>query len=117
MNRREWRARFTKRVRERDEAARALKKSQDELSEMGSKTAGWNLGTPGTAAEANPETPLSFELNQRIRREKRDLADAESKLETLKVEANLAHVPEAWREPFETERAETSETGDDHDDW
>ena len=65
-----------------------------------------------TGAAASPDAPLSFQLNQRIRREKKQLSEAESKLQTLKVEANLAHVPEPWREPYDTKATETAETAD-----
>lgn len=101
LTRRDWRERFTELTRERDEAKRALSESQDALSKMASKTAAWNLGTPGTSSgSVDPDTPLSFELNQKIRRQKRELKQAEADLETLKVEANMSKVPEEWRVPF-----------------
>ncbi len=99
LTRSEWRARFTRRTRERDEAKLALEASQKELSEMAAKTDAWNLGTPGTGASAEKEDPLSFRLDQRIRRERKTLEETEQKLEALKTEANLAKVPKAWREP------------------
>ena len=98
FTRSQWRARFTKAIRTRETAKQDLDESRDELSEMGSKAAAWNLGTPGTGGGAvNPTN--SFELDQKIRRQERELDKAESELESLRVEANLARVPEDWRKP------------------
>ena len=105
---REWRERFTKAIGERDQAQKELDESQEELARIAANTSSWNVGTPGTSGgQVDPDAPLSFELNQRIRRQKRDLAEAEAELENLQVEANLAHVPEEWRVPPEnsTERS------------
>ncbi len=114
LTRAEWRARFSKRVRERDEAKTALDESQQQLSDIASKTAGWNLGTPGTGAgSVDPDTPLSFELHQKIRRQKKELKEAEAELESLKVEANMAKVPEDWRAPVETAPVERTSGIDD----
>lgn len=104
----EWRARFRKLTTERDERKRALEKSQEQLAEMAAQTDGWNLGAPGTSASADPDTPLNFQLKQRIRRQERELAEAEERLRALEVEANLAAVPEDWRDPGPEPR-ETSE--------
>lgn len=99
LNRSEWRARFTQRTRERDDAKLALDASQEELSEIAAKTDAWNLGTPGTGVSADAGDPLSFRLDLQIRREREALEEAEQKLEALEVEANLAKVPKPWREP------------------
>ncbi len=93
----EWRARFRKATDERDTRKRDLEKSQEQLAEMAAQTDGWNLGAPGTAATSDPDTPLNFQLKQRIRRQEKELAEAEEALRSLQVEANLARVPEDWR--------------------
>ncbi len=114
LTRTEWRARFSKRIRERDEAKAALDESQAQLSKIASKTAGWNLGTPGTGAgSVDPDAPLSFELNQKIRRQKKELRAAEAELESLKVEANMAKVPDDWRSPVAPKPVEKTSTSED----
>ena len=105
----EWRERFRKAVRERDEAERALQESRDELADIAAQTDGWNLGAPGTSGSVDPDAPLSFELKQRIRRQSRELDAAEERLRALEVQANLAGIPEEWRDPGPAPEEESSE--------
>lgn len=113
IERGEWRDRFREATRERDEAARVLQESRDELADMAAQTDGWNLGAPGTSGSVDPDAPLSFELKQRIRRQRRELDAAEERLRALEVQANLAGIPAEWREPAPDPKEEASEVSFD----
>jgi len=109
IERGEWRERFRKAIGERDDAAKALQESRDQLSEMAAQTDGWNLGAPGTSGSVDPDAPLSFELKQRIRRQRRELDEAKERLRALEVQANLAGIPADWRDPGPDPGEKTSE--------
>jgi len=97
VSRKEWEARFST-ARSDVEAARAdLAQSQAELEEMASETAAWQMAAPGASANAE-NSPVSFKLRQEIRKGREDLARAEGVLEELRIEANLAGVPEEWQD-------------------
>ena len=101
-SRRAWRERFRTHREELHHAKRALEKSRSQLAEIAAKSGAWNLGAPGTGgAQVDPDTPLSFELKLRIRREEEELRHAEHALRELEIEANLAAIPEDWRRAFE----------------
>ncbi len=64
------------------------------------------MTAPGLGATAvAPETPLDFKLSQDLKRRREELARTERQLEDLMVEANLAGVPEYWRQPDAPEGA------------
>jgi hypothetical protein len=57
------------------------------------------MSAPGLPAQAsNSETSIDFRLRQQIRKQREDLERAEHQITELAVEANLAGVPEEWRE-------------------
>ena len=45
-----------------------------------------------------PEAPLDFQLRQELRRHREEVERLEGRLRELEIEANLAGVPEDWRE-------------------
>ena len=60
-------------------------------------------GEGGTTTTA--ETPLDYKLSQDLRRSREEVERAERQLQDLGVEANLAGVPEDWRQPEAPEGA------------
>jgi hypothetical protein len=94
----EWRARFAEARAERDQAQAALAASQSELEELAGETDNWKLAAPGIGAGSDTG-PLSYRLRQEIRRHREEIERAEHQLRELRVEANLAGVPDGWIEP------------------
>jgi hypothetical protein len=93
----EWRARF-RRLREAlDEERAALARAERRLDEVASSADAWTLAPPLPGATPG-EAPLDFELRQEIRRRRGEIERIERRMRELQVEANLAGVPEAWRE-------------------
>ncbi len=96
-DRKEWEARFAAARAELEAARAALSASQAELGELASGGNAWQMAPPG--AGANPEnSPVSFKLRQDIRRQRDEVAEAERALTELRIEANLAGVPEDWQD-------------------
>ena len=95
----QWQARFEKAREERETARLALGEVRAELE----KTAGgeaWKMTAPGLGGAASQsETPLDFKLSQDLKRSREELERTERQLQDLEVEANLAGVPENWRQP------------------
>jgi len=96
-SRAEWEARFAQVRSEIEQSRAALAASQAELGELASDSDAWQMAAPG--ASANTEnSPLSFKLRQDIRRQREELEKAERALTELRIEANLAGVPEEWQQ-------------------
>lgn len=94
----EWQARFEKAEAELAKAKQDLDASRKELEEVAPDQA-WSMSAPGLPAQAsNSETSIDFRLRQQIRKQREDLERAEHQITELAVEANLAGVPEEWRE-------------------
>jgi len=94
----EWQARFEQARAELAKAKQGLEDSRKELEEVAPDQA-WSMSAPGLPAQAAPsETSIDFRLRQQIRKQREDLERAEHQLDELAVEANLAGVPEEWRE-------------------
>lgn len=97
----EWRSRFRS-VREDLAAERkALAEAEAELDEVAGSTDAWQVGPaiPGGGSTSGAEAPLDYRLRQKIERHREEVERLERKLRELEVEANLAGVPDAWREP------------------
>ncbi|MDH3520130.1 MAG: hypothetical protein OEM49_06685 [Myxococcales bacterium] len=91
-----WEARFAEARGELENSQQALAKAQDELAELASGSEAWQMAAPGM--KANPEnSPISFKLRQEIRKYREDVERAERALTDLRIEANLAGVPEDWQ--------------------
>jgi hypothetical protein len=93
----EWRARFQKVRGELTQERAALERSQLELEKVAGSADSWQLAPPGVNSNRS-ETPLDFRLRNEIRQHRAEVDRLEKQLRDLDVEANLAGVPEAWRE-------------------
>jgi hypothetical protein len=100
----QWQARFEKAREEREAARLGLEEVRAELEKAAGGEA-WTMSAPGLGAAAAPETPRDFKLSQDLRRCREELERTERQLQDLAVEANLAGVPEHWREPEAPEGA------------
>jgi len=97
----EWRRRFGRAEKAIGEAREALvetRREMDGLAESGGASQ-WSVAPPGAAGQAGDggTSPLSFKLRQELVRSREALEQAEKALRELKIEADLAGVPPAWR--------------------
>jgi hypothetical protein len=100
----EWRSRFSKSTLELAEAKAALDKTKHELDGVaeGGGSSQWSVATPGGSGGDDPgqsTSPLSFKLRQQLKRDRERIEAAERALRELRIEADLAGVPQGWREP------------------
>jgi hypothetical protein len=94
----EWRARFGSARVERDAAQKALETAQGKLGEAVTDKEAWQMGMPGASKAEPTDAPVSYALRQEIRRQRDELARCERHLKDLTIEADLAGVPQDWRE-------------------
>ena len=97
LTRKQWEERFDTANGDVAQSRAALRKARSELEEMAAGTDAWQLAAPGAPAGSD-NSPLSYKLRQEIRQQRDELAAAEKRLEELRIEANLAGVPEEWQE-------------------
>jgi hypothetical protein len=93
----EWRARFRTTREELAASKAALEKAQTALEEAAGGGSSWQLAPPGAQA-ASSDATLHYALREEVRRQRDEVARGEKKLRALEVEANLAGVPQDWRE-------------------
>ena len=94
----EWRARFVD-VREKLAGEReALEVARTELEKVAGSTDAWQVGPPIPGVQGGGDAPLDYQLREKIRRHREGVESLERDLRELEVEANLANVPEDWRE-------------------
>lgn len=108
----QWRSRFSAARDDLSQATKALRASLDELDELGGQ-GNWKMAPPGLgqlqqqqgpSGSASPDgnqttgAPLNYGLANSIRGQKQEVQRAERALRDLEVEANLAGVPEDWRQ-------------------
>lgn len=97
----EWRRRFATAVEELSEAHAKLTVTKRELDGLakGGGSSQWAIAPPGgSASEVGPSTsPLSFKLRQQLRSDRERIEDREKALRDLRIEADLAGVPQGWR--------------------
>jgi hypothetical protein len=94
----EWRRRFTKADRELAEALASLEATKRELEgvAVGGGSSQWSIAPPG-GESGSTTSPMSFKLRQQLRGD-RDLIDIREKAKReLRIEADLAGVPQIWR--------------------
>ena len=96
-DRREWQDRFADARRALEQSENALRRAQTELGETASTGNAWQVAAPGQSTRNSENSPVSFKLRQEIRRHREEVETAERALQALRVEANLAGVPEDWR--------------------
>ena len=95
----EWRSRF-RALRTALEAEReGLEVAEEDLERVAGTSDAWQVAPPmpgmsGAAADA----PLDYRIRQTIKRHRQEIKRLERQLRELEVEANLAGVPEDWRE-------------------
>ena len=95
----EWRARFDEIRTALDEEREGLEKAEEDLERIAGSSDAWLVGPPIPGASgAASEAPLDFRIRQTINRHREEIEHLERQLRELEVEANLAGVPEAWRE-------------------
>lgn len=96
----EWRRRFTRAEKALGDARETLAETRRELDGLAG-TGGasqWSVAPPGASGQSGGSTsPLSFKLRQELVRNREALEEAEKALRELKIEADLAGVPAAWR--------------------
>jgi hypothetical protein len=93
--RREWEERFARAHGDIEEARAALAASQHELEQLASGEQ-WKMGAPGAPA-GGENSPISFKLREQMRRQREEVTAAERRLTELRIEANLAGVPQDWQ--------------------
>jgi hypothetical protein len=97
--RNEWRQRFHDARASVKNAEAALAKAQNELAEVAGSKDDWQFSPPGLPAEANTDSGSSIKLRQEVKRTRGEVERSKSRLRELDVEANLAGVPDEWRDP------------------
>jgi hypothetical protein len=95
----EWRGRFEG-LREALKSERAaLEAAEEDLERIAGTADAWQVGPPMPgAAGRSSETPLDFRIRQTIKRHRQEIERLERQLRDLEVAANLAMVPDSWRE-------------------
>lgn len=93
----EWQLAFRSARAEIEKAKAAIAASQAGLEEVASEASAWQMALPGASANAS-EAPLDYRLRQDLRRERAELERADKHLADLTIEANLAGVPDEWRQ-------------------
>jgi len=92
----QWRERFEQARKKVGDAQRSLAEAEKELDQVSSKSSGWQVSAPGGSEAQN--SPLSLRLRQEVRDYRRDIEQGVRELRALDVEADLASVPQDWRE-------------------
>ena len=97
-SRSEWRSRFFEAREQLGEEQANLARLQRKMEGMAGGGGSWSAGAPGMAAPDPQHSTLNYKLRQDIRRARESVTEAEHNLRALRVEADLASVPESWRE-------------------
>lgn len=96
----EWRRRFRVASSAVSEARSTLAETKLELDDVavGGSANQWSVAPPGGAGDSSAATsPLSFRLRQRLRGDRERIDSTEKAYRELRIEADLAGVPEGWR--------------------
>jgi hypothetical protein len=94
----EWRVRFAEADEQIGTSKRELVEAQRLMETNANGSSQWNLSAPGVQADASQDSSTGLPLRQRIRRLREDVAEAERSKRALEVEADLAGVPDSWRQ-------------------
>ena len=97
-SRSEWRSRFFEARELLGEQQAKLARLQKKMEGMAGSGGSWAAGAPGMAAPDPQQSTLNYKLRQEIRRARESVTEAEHNLLELRVEADLASVPDSWRE-------------------
>jgi hypothetical protein len=95
----EWRARFREIRTALEKEREGLENAEKDMERVAGSSDAWLVGPPmpGASGDAS-EAPLDFRIRQTINRHRQEIERLERQLRELEVEANLAAVPEDWRE-------------------
>lgn len=92
----EWRARFAQARQKLEDAKGLLAKAEAELDRVSETSSSWQVAAPGSS---DPQTsPLSLRLRSEVRAHRRAIDIAQRELRDLDVQADLASVPQEWRQ-------------------
>ena len=97
----EWRRRFKDAGSALSEARSSLAATKLELEgvAVGGGANQWSVAPPGSASDSSPATsPLSFRLRQQLRGDRARIDSTEKAYRELRIAADLAGVPENWRD-------------------
>ncbi len=91
----EWSSRFETARTDVAEARKRLEQLNAELDRTSESSSSWQVSAPGAS---DPQTsPLSMRLREEIKTQRSAIEEAERRLRSLHVEADLASVPPEWR--------------------
>lgn len=91
----EWRTRFRE-AREKLAAAKKRKAEAQSKLEGAASDSSWRFAPPG--ASASTESTENYKLVQDVKRQDAEIQRLDKRLRDLEVEANLAGVPQDWRD-------------------
>ncbi len=94
----EWRGRFFQARERLDQGRQELARLQGKMEGMAGDSGTWAVGAPGLGSVDPKNSTLSYKLRQEIRRAREEIEQAERDLRELRIEADLADVPQGWRE-------------------
>jgi hypothetical protein len=103
----EWQKRFADARGDVKQAQKDLDAAREALGEKLGETGAWRMTAPGlggvspdgSPATTDPNVPADYKLSLAVRRAREELDRSQRALQDLRVEANLAGVPEDWRRP------------------
>jgi hypothetical protein len=95
----EWRARFQEIQTALEAEREALAVAEADLDRVAGSADAWQVGPPIPGMSgAGSDAPLDYRIRQTINRHRLEIDRLERQLRSLEVEANLAGVPEDWRQ-------------------
>ena len=97
-SRSEWRSRFFQARENLSQRQEELARFQGQMEGMAGDSSTWSVGAPGLGSSDPKDSTLSYKLRQDIRRAREKIDEAQRALRELRIQADLAGVPEAWRE-------------------
>jgi hypothetical protein len=99
-NEKEWRRRFMKAESALATARDQLEATRAELDSVAGEggSSQWSIAPPGSSSGNNAtNSPMSFKLRQQLREDRERIEQLEKALRELRIEADLAGVPQHWR--------------------
>ena len=100
----EWHARFTTAEAEVVKAREGLDQAIADIGELAERKGNWKMasplaGSPGADTGDATNAPLNYGMKQAVNRSRAEVERTERELLELRIEANLAGVPEEWYKP------------------